>query len=315
MSQHVDAPGGPPTELAEGIRNPAARAIVSQGGPGFIEVLGLQLLAGRTLEPGEACERGRARCRVVVDERFAEVFFPGETAVGQVFDIPGVGIIVNGEVQALPSREVVGLVANARHEGPRADALPTIYQLLDPLLLQFSDHLAIRAEIDSGALAAAVEQAVARVDPAVPLAELHTQSGLVDRLLRTERLLALVSGAFGLAALALAAVGLGGLLAYAVARRTNEIGIRMALGATDRQVQRMVLGDSLRMVGAGVLIGVPAAWAVGRYLESLLYGLEPMDPSTTSASLLALIVIAGMAALLPARRAARVNPLTALREE
>jgi ABC-type antimicrobial peptide transport system permease subunit len=149
----------------------------------------------------------------------------------------------------------------------------------------------------------------------VPLVEFHTQAGLIDRLLRTERLLAFISGAFSLAALALAAVGLAGLLTYAVARRTNEIGIRMAMGATGGQVRRMVLGDSLQMVAAGVLIGVPAAYAVGRYLESQLFGLEPVDPSTASLALIALLVIAGVAAMVPARRAARVDPLTALREE
>jgi ABC-type antimicrobial peptide transport system permease subunit len=175
--------------------------------------------------------------------------------------------------------------------------------------------VAIRARIDSGALATAVQQAVARVDPSVPLTEFHTQSGLIDRLLRIERLLTLISSAFGLVALTLAAVGLAGLLAYAVASRTNEIGIRMALGASAKQVRRMVLADSLRMVCAGVLIGIPTAYAVGRYLESLLYGLEPMDPSTVLLALGMLVAIAAMAALLPARRAGRVNPLTALREE
>jgi hypothetical protein len=219
---------------------------VSQGSPGFIEVLGLQLLAGRTLEAGEACEPGSARCRVVVDERFAEVFFPGETAIGKVFEVPGQRFVVNGELQGQPVREVVGLVADSLHGDPRGEAVPTIYQHLDSFIVQFSDHLAIRAAIDPAALAGAVRQAAGRVDPAVPLAEFHTKSGLVDRLLRTERLLALVSGAFGLAALALAALGLGGLLAYAVARRTNEIGIRMALGATGREVRRMVLGRLVR---------------------------------------------------------------------
>jgi ABC-type antimicrobial peptide transport system permease subunit len=190
-----------------------------------------------------------------------------------------------------------------------------MYLQMDAYSSSLSAHLAIRSKIDSGALAAAVRQAVVRVDPSVPLAEFHTQSGLVDRLLRTERLLALVSGAFSIAALALAAVGLGGLLAYAIARRTNEIGIRLALGATRAQVRRMVLRDSMVMVGAGILAGIPTAWAVGRYLESQLVGLEPMDPSTALLALIALILIACMAALLPARRAARVSPMTALREE
>jgi predicted permease len=307
----IEVPGGPPAELAPGIPNPAATAYVSLGGTGFIEVLGLQLLAGRTLEPHEvACAFGQRMgapaaglCPVVVDQHFADVFFPGESAIGQLFDMGG------------RPYQVVGLVANARLAGLRTEARPTVYQQLDLVGMAFARHIAMRARIDSGALAAEVEQAVARVDPAVPLVEFHTQSGLVDRLLRTERLLALISGAFGLAALALAAVGLAGLLAYAVARRTNEIGIRMALGATGGQVRRMVLGDSLRMVGAGVLIGVPAAYAVGRYLESQLFGLEPVDPSTASLALITLWVIAGVAALVPAHRAARVNPLTALREE
>jgi predicted permease len=316
-SQSIDAPGGPPTDLDVGIRNPAAMAVVSLGGPGFIEVLGLQLLAGRTLERSEECSFGRplvppgsapaaasAPCPVVVDQRFADLFFPGETAVGRFFE-------ANGQ-----PRQVVGLVANARHGGLRADARPTMYGQLNPVKAGLPlDHLAIRAEIDSGALAAAVQQAVARVDPSVPLAEFHTQSGLVDRLLRTERLLALVSGAFSIAALALAAVGLGGLLAYAVARRTNEIGIRMALGATGGEIRRMVVKSSLRMVGAGVLIGVPVAYAVAQYLESLLFGLEPIDPFTASASLAALIVIAGVASVLPAYRAAAVSPMAALHED
>ena len=240
---------------------------------------------------------------MVVDQRFAEVFFPGQNPVGQVFravDQP---------------RQIVGLVANARHGTLRGEAPPTMYLQLDANSVLFSAHFAIRAKVDSGALAAAVQQAVVRVDPSVPLAEFHTLPGLVDRLLRTERLLALVSGAFSIAALALAAVGLGGLLAYAIARRTNEIGIRLALGATRAQVRRMVLRDSIGMVGAGILVGIPAAWAVGRYLESQLVGLEPMDLSTALLALLALIVIAGIASVLPARRAARVSPLTALREE
>jgi predicted permease len=313
---YIRAPGGPAATLAEGIGNPEARASVIRGGAGFTEVLGIPLLAGRRLEARDGCSfgpvgapnseagTGRPICPVEVDERFADVFFGRETPIGQRFEIPNVTPPID--------YEVVGLVANARYAVLREGA-PTMYFLGRagfPL-----DHFAIRAQIDSSALAAAVREAVARVDPAVPLAEFHTQSGLVERLLRTERLLALVSGAFSLAALVLAAVGLGGLLAYAVARRTNEIGIRMALGATGGEVRRMVLGDSLRMVGAGMLIGVPAAYAVGRYLESQLFGLGPVDLATAAQALLALIVIAGMASLLPARRGARVSPLTALRKE
>jgi predicted permease len=301
-----------PVAVAVAVAPDMVASIVGVG-PDIVDALGLRLLAGRALEAGDRCSRpgpddeegSNSLCPALVDERFAEALFPGESAIGQRFEA-GLGV----------STVVVGVVANAR-ETLREDAVPTIYQpvgLAEGFTLS-GTHFAIRAQIDSSALAAAVRQAVARVDPAVPLAEFHTQSGLVDRLLRTERLLALVSGAFTLAALALAAVGLGGLLAYAVARRTNEIGVRMALGATGREVRRMVLGDSLRMVSIGILIGIPAAYAVGRYLESLLFGLQPVDPSTVVFALFALLVIAGTASLLPARRASGVNPMSALRDE
>jgi predicted permease len=311
----ISAQGGPPVTLDEGTYNPEAHASVVHGGPRMTEVLGIPLLAGRTLEARDQCAPGPGValggegsgppiCRVVVDERFAEVFFPGEAPVGQRFEIP--------QVAPRYTYEVVGLVANARLGVVREEALPTMYNL-GPVA--FFQHFAIRAQIDSRALATAVGEAIARVDPSVPMAEFHTQDGLIDRLLRIERLLALVSRAFSLAALILAAVGLAGLLAYAVARRTNEIGIRMALGATGREVRRMVLGDSLWMVGAGILIGIPAAYAVGRYLESQLFGLEATDPSTALLALAALLAIAAAASFIPARRAARVDPLTALRDE
>ena len=129
--------------------------------------------------------------------------------------------------------------------------------------------------MDSGRLAEAVRKAVAAVDPAVPLIEFHTQTALIDRLLRTERLLGFVSGAFGLVALALAAIGLGGLLAYAMARRTNEIGVRMALGAAAGDVIRMVLRDSLWMVGLGILIGLPGTYFIGKVLKTALFRLSP----------------------------------------
>jgi predicted permease len=311
----IQTPDGPPAILPGGISNPDARAFMMRGGAGFIEMLGIPILQGRALDARDACVpsgpltgatgTGRPACRVVIDERFAATFFPGETPVGQHFEIPNI----------IPpfDYEIVGLAADARFGALRDGATPTMYWLGSPGFPM--NNFAIRATIDSGALAVAVGQAVARVDPAVPLSEFHTQSGLLDRLLRTERLLALVSGGFSLAALVLAAVGLAGLLAYAVARRTNEIGIRMAMGASSRDVGRMVLGDSVRMVGAGVLAGIPAAWAVGRYLESQLFGLEPIDPVTASLALAALILIAGVAAFLPARRASRVDPLTAVREE
>jgi ABC-type antimicrobial peptide transport system permease subunit len=161
----------------------------------------------------------------------------------------------------------------------------------------------------------AVRRAIATVDPAVPLTEFHTQTGLIDRLLRTERLLGFVSGVFGLLALTLAAIGLGGLLTYTVARRTNEIGVRMALGAAAGQVTRMVFRDSLPIMAIGILIGLPCAWLVGRALRTLLFGLDPADPQTMALAFAALMGVAMLAAWFPARRAARIDPLVALRRD
>ena len=156
---------------------------------------------------------------------------------------------------------------------------------------------------------------MAAVDPAVPLNEFHTQTALIDRMLRTERMLSYVSGAFGLVALALAAIGLGGLLAYATARRTNEIGVRMALGAARSDVVRMIVRDSVALVATGILVGLPCAYAVGRFLTSSLFQLEPFDVTTSAAAVAVLLVVALVAAWVPARRAARIDPILALREE
>jgi ABC-type antimicrobial peptide transport system permease subunit len=176
-------------------------------------------------------------------------------------------------------------------------------------------HFVIRAAIDAGQLAQAVRRAAAAADPSVPVEEFRTQTALIDNLLRTERLLSVLSSAFGAVALTLAAVGLAGLLAYTVARRRNEIGIRMALGAAPGDVVRMVLSDSLWLVAIGVLAGLPGAYAIGRALESTLFGLEPADPLTAAAALAVLAMVAALAAWLPARRAARVDPMAALRDE
>jgi ABC-type antimicrobial peptide transport system permease subunit len=138
---------------------------------------------------------------------------------------------------------------------------------------------------------------------------------LIDRLLISERLLGILSKAFGALALILAAIGLIGLMSYAFARRTNEIGIRMALGASRGDVIRMVLKNSAVLVALGVAIGVPGAFLIGRALKHTLFELQPADPATIAVSLGVLIAVAGVASWIPARRASRIDPMAALREE
>jgi predicted permease len=269
-------------------------------GGGLFETLRIPLVTGRTIERRDIRPNADA---VVVDELFVRRFFPNENPLGRRF---GLGRDKNNRY------EIVGVVGNSRYNSLRGDARPTVYE---PYSAGGTIHFAIRTTMDSARLAEAVRKAVASVDPAVPLTEFHTQTALIDRLLRTERLLGFLSGAFGLVALALAAIGLGGLLAYAVARRTNEIGVRMALGAAAGDVIRMVLRDSLWMVGTGILIGLPCAYAIGRVLKTALFRLEPLDPQTAALSFFALLAVALVAAWVPARRAARIDPMAALREE
>jgi predicted permease len=295
----ASTPDGPPPIEGAG-PNPAAAVNLGIGSSELTATLGVRLLAGRALD---AADRPGAPV-AVVDERFAAVFFAGRNPVGEHFTMLGESI------------EVVGLAANARFRDLREEKTPTVYLPFDPArFLPGQIHFAIRAATGADQLAANVRGVVAALNPAVPMTEFHTQAGLIDRKLRTERLLAFLSGGFGLIALTLGAIGLGGLLAYAVARRTNEIGVRMALGAARADVIRMILRDATRMARLGILIGLPAAYGVARVLQASLFELEPVDPFSVAFALAALLLVALTAAWLPARRAARVSPVTALREE
>jgi predicted permease len=284
-------------------RRDADRVDVNRVSDGLFETLGIPLVAGRALDRRDIKARPDT---AVVDERFANRFFPNESPLGRRF-----GYTDNEDSQY----EIVGVVHDSRYNSLRREPAPAVYLPFVPGINRGQTHFAIRASIDSGRLAEAVRKAVASVDPAVPMTEFHTQTALIDRLLRTERLLGFLSGAFGVVALALAAIGLGALLAYAVARRRNEIGVRMALGAAKKDVVQLVVGDSLWMVSTGLLIGLPLSYATGQVLKTALFRLDPLDPWTAALSFLALLTTALLAAWVPARRAASIDPMIALREE
>lgn len=293
---------GRPTPIEKGLVTPAEAANRNWIGEGFFETLRIPLVTGRTIERRDLRPDADA---VVVDELFVRRFFPNENPLGRRFGF---------NPKDNTRYEIVGVVRSTRYNSLRSEPVPAVYEpfLPDP---RDATHFAIRTTIDSARLAQAVRAAVASVDPAVPVTEFHTQNALIDRLLRTERLLAVMSGAFGMVALTLAAVGVGGVLAYAVARRTNEIGVRMALGAAASDVIRMVLRDSVWMAGIGIVIGLPFAYAVGRILKATLFHLEALDPWTAALSFFSLLAVALLAAWLPARRAMQVDPVVALRYE
>jgi ABC-type antimicrobial peptide transport system permease subunit len=156
---------------------------------------------------------------------------------------------------------------------------------------------------------------VRNIDPALPVLNLRTQDEQIDRLHAQERLFARLSGLFGAVALALACVGLYGLLSHMVLRRTGEIGLRMALGAVPDQVLRMILRESLTVVGVGVAVGVGAAYWASRLVAAMLFGLSTTDPATYAIVASVLMFIALVASLLPARRASRIDPLIALKTD
>jgi putative ABC transport system permease protein len=171
----------------------------------------------------------------------------------------------------------------------------------------------LRTVGDPALLSAPLRQAVAAIDRNVPVAGLGTLDAIVADSIEQPRFFALLAGAFAALALVLAAIGIYGVMAYVVSQRTSEIGVRMALGATSREVFRLILGDGLRLTAVGIVIGAGGSVAVGRWLKSLLYGVGSGDGPTMAATAALLFAVATLACLLPARRAMRVDPMAALR--
>jgi ABC-type antimicrobial peptide transport system permease subunit len=203
------------------------------------------------------------------------------------------------------------VVADTKYDRLRTENAPTAYIPLKNGEVTF----ALRSAVAPSALIPAVRAIVSEVDDNLPVFGVRTQSQTIDRLLFNERLVARLSSLFGLLALVLTCVGLYGLLSYEVARRTREIGIRSALGAQQRDVLSMVVGQGLALVFFGVVVGIVTAFGATRYLQSLLFGVRPTDPVTFLAVCAMLAVVALLACYIPARRATRVDPMVALRDE
>jgi putative ABC transport system permease protein len=211
--------------------------------------------------------------------------------------------------------EIVGVVPDARYRAVNEE--PTLYAYfpLTPEEYESSAWVHVRARGPLGPLVAAVRTQIAALDPDVPPIMVTTMDDVMGTALFAPRVAAALVGGFGLAGLLLSAVGLFGLLSYLVAQRTREIGVRIALGARPVQVVRLVLAQALRPLAIGVALGLAGALAIARSLAALLHGLSPADPLTFTVVPLALIAVALGAGVLPARRAARVDPVTALRSE
>jgi putative ABC transport system permease protein len=211
--------------------------------------------------------------------------------------------------------QIVGVVRNARHGAIREDTWPAwfIPLLQDPK----SDDLTfyLRYYGDSAPIVSSVRHVVREIGTGLAPTALRTMDEQIDNSLSNERLIALLAVAFGLLATLLSGIGIYGVLAYSTAQRTREIGLRIALGSSRLAISRIVLMDVLRLAGIGIAISIPVAFGLGRLLRSQLFGVSPSDPLTITCAVLLIATVAILAALIPATRAASVNPIEALRSE
>src|SRR6266550_2639284 len=271
-------------------------------GPGFFEAIGLGLLQGRYLNSQDQAEEPPV---AVVNESFARHYFGSNPAIGQ-------RIKLGFEPQVI--REIVGVVRDAKHYGVRERVWRMVY-----LPARQGDSFFVRSTLNTQLLSGAIRADVAASDKVLQIEELQPLETIVNDMISQERLTALLSSAFGVLACLIAAIGLYGVVAYGVSRRTNEFGIRVALGAQRGDIRTLVLRQTLAVVLCGVGIGIGGSLAVVRLLSSaingMLYGIKPTDISLFMGATISLVAIALLAAFLPARRASRVDPMVALRYE
>jgi predicted permease len=270
--------------------------------PSYFDTMGVPLVGGRWF--GGQDVRGSPRV-AILNETAARKLFPDGNAVGGRI---GYSRETRGDI------EVVGIVRDTKYNSLRDAPPPTMFSnVVQVGGAQMA--VVLRTAADPAGLTEGVRAAIREIDPALPLTGITTQAAQIENRVSQERLFATAYSLFGGLALLLSAIGLFGVMSYSVARRTNEIGIRMALGARRLDVVRMVLGESMLLVGIGVVLGLAGAFAGGRYVASKLFGLEAGDLLTLASAVGILVVVSIAAGLLPARRAARVDPLVALRVE
>src|SRR5262245_29101193 len=272
-------------------------------GPKFFETVGMRLLTGREFELQDSGTSARV---AIINESFARYYFGRQNPIGKHIDTAGRG----------PS-EIIGVVRDAKYNRLREREVKMIYRpwRQDLSHLMGESYVVLQTIADPTAVAASVRKALHEIDPTLPVISIDSVERQMERTLVQERLIALLSSFFALLALSLTAIGLYGIIAYSVVRRKKEIGIRLALGATPADVMGMVLRESLYLVLIGISIGILLVLGTTRLIINLLFGVQTTDPTTMVVAVLMLLMITTIASILPARRATKINPAEALRQE
>lgn len=273
--------------------------------PEFFQTMGMPIVEGRplTVEDNDASAKA-----IVLNQAAARRFFAGRPAVGQV--------LLRHEGKVPFQVTVVGVARDAKYDSLRKAPVPTVFVPWAQAHSLFTGRaFAVRTAGDPAAMTGAVREAVLRANRDLVMSNIKTQTRLIEESLYQERLYALLLTVFGAFALVLAAIGLNGVTAYSTARRTAELGLRMALGARTSQILSLILRQVLSAVALGIVAGVLATWATSRWIASLLFGVQRIDPLSIALVLLLLATVASIAAIVPAWRAARFDPMAALRAE
>jgi predicted permease len=291
----------------EALANPAAfhQGTVHFVQPGYFDAIGARLIEGRTFSEDDNREDREV---IVIDDRLAAMAFPNQSAVGK-------RILARVRTDEPVWYEILGVVGHQRHlslSGPTREAM----FFADGYMGHFAaGRFAVRSNADAASTAASIRAAIREINPRIIVSELQPMSDFVDRAMAPTRFALFLVSAFAIVAAVLAAVGLYGVLATTVRQRTSEIGIRMAFGAQASSIFQLVLGQGLRLSALGLVIGLIVAAATTRVMQSMLVGVAPTDPATFALIAVLFIAVAAVACWLPARRAARLNPVAALRDE
>ena len=281
-------------------------AFFNAAAPGFFHTLRIPLRAGRDFDNSDTAGSQHV---AIVNETFAAKYFPGKSALDQSIGVRQDG----GKADKLFT--IVGVVGNTKYREIREQYLPTAFIPRSQGSLADTDAtFVIRSNLNFAVLKQSLNNLAAKFSPQIVLRYNAMQDSISDALAR-ERLLAILSGFYAALAALLAVVGIYGVVSYMIVQRRRELGIRLALGAAGSHIFRIILGDALRLLSVGLATGLAMSFGIGRVLEQLLFGLKPADPSTIALSVAALCLFALSAALIPARRAARLNPVETLRQE